>query len=182
MIVPSVREVGVTPSVASPARTGTLQDGTQPLTVNEWEEFGNPNERDGHTSVLEISPVQTVPNAATVAAASTAAAFAATASTSASSASSASSAAAEGPAARRGFPRALLLPALNDARTGYWEALKYADAIRSEFDTSDAPVLVRTDMEGGHFRAADPEQRADLRALELGFVLDALLGVSVGAS
>jgi len=122
---------------------GTLQDGEQPLTVNEWEEFGNPNEVGGFEHVRALSPVQSVP--------------------------------AQCPDGPRAFPRTLLLPALNDARTGYWEALKYADAIRSEFDTSEAPVLVLTDMEGGHFRSADPEQRFDQRALELGFVLDALL-------
>jgi len=122
---------------------GTLQDGNQPLTVNEWEEFGNPNEVGGHESVLAVSPVQTVP-------------------------------AATDNGVARDFPRTLLLPALNDARTGFWEAHKYADAIRSEFSASDTPVLVLTDMEGGHFRSADPEKRAQQRALEIGFVVDAL--------
>ena len=36
-------------------------------------------------------------------------------------------------------------------------------------------MLVRTDMEGGHFRPAEPAKRAEGRALELGFVLCELL-------
>lgn len=124
---------------------GTLQDGNQPLTVNEWEEFGNPNEVGGHDSVFALSPVHNVPPARST------------------------------DGVEREFPPTLLLPALNDARTGYWEALKYADAIREEYSSQEAnPVLVRTDMEGGHFRSADPEQRAELRSLELGFVIQAL--------
>ena len=35
-------------------------------------------------------------------------------------------------------------------------------------------VLVSTDLYGGHFRAGNPQQRAEQRAFELGFVLDAL--------
>ena len=35
-------------------------------------------------------------------------------------------------------------------------------------------VLVSTDLEGGHFRSGDSQQRAEQRAFELGFVLDAL--------
>ena len=31
-----------------------------------------------------------------------------------------------------------------------------------------------TDLYGGHFRAGNPQQRAEQRAFELGFVLDAL--------
>ena len=39
---------------------GTLQDASLPLTINEWEEFGNPNEMDGFESVKGFSPVQNV--------------------------------------------------------------------------------------------------------------------------
>ncbi|KAL1505073.1 hypothetical protein AB1Y20_008833 [Prymnesium parvum] len=121
---------------------GTLQDGSLPLTANEWEEFGNPNEREGHASLRALSPVHNVPPAV------------------------------GGDGVAQRFPRTLLLPALRDARTGYWEALKLADAIREKH--RDGAVLVLTDMEGGHFRPADPQRRAEQRSLELGFVLDAL--------
>ena len=77
--------------------------------------------------------------------------------------------------------RCLLLPALNDARTGFWEALKFADAVRGGGGSgggglADAQreVLVRTDLHGGHFRVGNPQQRAEQRAYELGFLLDAL--------
>ena len=97
------------------------------------------------------------------------------------------------------YPRCLLLPALNDARTvsshsnltpaylhigefhahfvfcqGFWEALKFADAVRSGEGDTQREVLVCTDLHGGHFRAGNPQQRAKQRAFELGFVLDAL--------
>ena len=106
---------------------GTLQDGSLPLTSNEWEEFGNPNEMDGFESVKGFSPVQNV---------------------------------------REGeeYPPCLFLPQLNDARTGWWEAHKFAHAIRSASRSSKAaPVLVCTG-DGGHFRPADPKERASGRA------------------
>mmetsp|Transcript_23466 Transcript_23466/g.79222 ORF Transcript_23466/g.79222 Transcript_23466/m.79222 type:complete len:225 (+) Transcript_23466:524-1198(+) len=138
---------------------GTLQDGALPLTVNEWEEFGNPNEVGGHEAVLGFSPVHNVV-----------------------------------PRAR--YPACLLLPALNDARTGFWEAHKFAIAIRSngagveggaaaeKEEKKEAgagvaaprPVLVSTDEFGGHFRPADPEERARQRAKELAFVVCSLVG------
>eukprot|EP00965_Chrysotila_dentata_P172200 5682543-Pleurochrysis_carterae.AAC.3 len=73
---------------------GTLQDSSLPLTANEWEEFGNPNEADGFESVFGFSPVHNVKP-------------------------------------RAKYPKCLLLPALNDARTGFWEASKFADRIRT---------------------------------------------------
>ena len=142
---------------------GTLQDATLPLTANEWEEFGNPNEAKGLESVMGFSPVHNV---------------------------------------RQGvrYPRMLLLPALNDARTGFWEALKFAHAIRtngynaewqgvegsdesacagseatgSKTTGSSQAVYVSMDLEGGHFRSADPVERAKQRGKELGFLLAAL--------
>ena len=75
------------------------------------------------------------------------------------------------------YPLCLLLPALNDARTGWWEAHKYAHVLRERVG---ATVLVRTDMEGGHFRPADPRQRVRGRARELGFVLAAVRGETFG--
>ena len=118
---------------------GTLQDASLPLTINEWEEFGNPNEMDGFESVKGFSPVQNV---------------------------------------REGeeYPPCLFLPQLNDARTGWWEAHKFAHAIRSASRSSKAaPVLVCTG-DGGHFRPADPKERASGRAMELGFVVAAVGG------
>ena len=133
---------------------GTLQDSSLPLTANEWEEFGNPNEASGHAEVMAFSPVHNV---------------------------------------RQGvrYPACLLLPALNDARTGFWEAHKYAHAIRTNgyapsmggsteadgevgdlpSDGPARPVLVATDMEGGHFRSAVPAERAAQRAKELAFLV-----------
>ena len=117
-----------------------------PLTANEWEEFGNPNEAAAHRTVLGFSPVHNAPRGGA-------------------------------------YPRCLLLPALNDARTGFWEALKFADAVRGGGGgggggggegAQQREVFVRTDLYGGHFRAGNPQQRAEQRAFELGFVLDAL--------
>ena len=112
--------------------------------VNEWEEFGNPNEAGAHQTILSFSPVHNVRACAA-------------------------------------YPRCLLLPALNDARTGFWEALKYADAVRNNGceEGAQRDVLVST-QDGGHFRSANPQQRAEQRAYELGFVLDAV--ISAGES
>ncbi len=116
---------------------GTLQDASLPLTVNEWEEFGNPNEMNGFESVRRFSPVQNVREA-------------------------------------EEYPPCLFLPQLNDARTGWWEAHKFAHAIRS-VSGGTAPVLVCTG-DGGHFRPANPKERASGRAMELGFVVAAATG------
>ena len=147
---------------------GTLQDASLPPTANEWEEFANPNEKIGHESVLSYSPVHNVRSAVR-------------------------------------YPPMLLLPALNDARTGFWEALKYGrgalewllsaqgtrgergqeeegkeedgkeqDEKEEEEEEEEEPAsvqLVRMDMEGGHFRPADPSERARQRAKELGFLV-----------
>lgn len=79
----------------------------------------------------------------------------------------------------RPYPPCLLLPALNDARTGWWEAHKFAHAVRTRAGEEGEPplMLVRTDMEGGHFRPADARERARGRAYELGFVVAAVRGV-----
>mgnify|MGYP003683605665 CR=1 FL=1 len=103
--------------------------------MNEWEEFGNPNEKGSHDTVLGFSPVHNVqPGAA--------------------------------------YPPCFFLPALNDARTGWWEAHKFAHALR---ERTNAVVMVCTDMDGGHFRAPTAEGLR-LRARELGFVLAAAHG------
>ena len=114
-----------------------------PLTANEWEEFGNPNEAAAHRTVLGFSPVHNAPRGGA-------------------------------------YPRCLLLPALNDARTGFWEALKFAHAIRTNGRAPEeqAEVLVRMDMEGGHFRPSNPRERARGRARELAFVLETIATTS----
>ena len=93
--------------------------------MNEWEEFGNPNEAAHHPAVLSLSPVHNVQRDAV-------------------------------------YPRCFLLPALQDARTGFWEAHKFADAVRSNGlpQPKQRAVAVLTDMDGGHFRPADPARRA----------------------
>ncbi|KAK7231302.1 serine-type exopeptidase [Aureococcus anophagefferens] len=37
---------------------GTLQDGSLPLTINEWEEFGNPHEGAAHDIIASFSPLE----------------------------------------------------------------------------------------------------------------------------
>lgn len=39
----------------------TMRDASIPLTVGEWEEWGNPNEQSFYDYIASYSPVDTVP-------------------------------------------------------------------------------------------------------------------------
>jgi len=113
---------------------GTLLDPSLPLTVNEWEEFGDPRTAEGLAALAALSPTHNVP-----------------------------------PSPPR-LPPLLLRPALQDARTQWWEAFKLAAAVRA----AGGEACVDMDYEGGHFRPAARTARARDRAVGLAFLIDEL--------
>jgi len=115
---------------------GTMVDSSLSLTTAEWEEWGNPNERDFFDYMRSYSPVHNV--------------------------------------RAQAYPDLLLLPAYNDARTGYWEAFKWAQGVRSCNTHPDTAALVLMDMDMGHFTDGSRHSIAHARALQLAFILDKL--------
>ncbi|KAH8075238.1 serine-type exopeptidase [Aureococcus anophagefferens] len=113
---------------------GTLQDGSLPLTINEWEEFGNPHEGAAHDIIASFSPLELAKSCDAAA-----------------------------------FPRCLLRPALRDARTGWWEAFKFAAVLR---DRGAGDIVVHAD-DRGHFGPRAGAACADV-ALPVAFLLRSL--------
>ena len=92
---------------------------------------------------------------------------------------------------RRGKkPEVLVTSGLFDPRVAYWEGAKYAARMRDaatngafgdgdcegEGEGGEAPsrILLKTDMDAGHFSATDRYKRFKERAYEHAFVLDSL--------
>jgi oligopeptidase B len=55
---------------------------------------------------------------------------------------------------KHNYPNIFVLNGLLDPRVGYWEAAKYVAKIR-ELKTNDSIILLKTNMEAGHFGSSD---------------------------
>jgi oligopeptidase B len=116
----------------------TMLDPSLPLTVTEWEEWGDPREPDAYARMKAYSPYDNVRAAA--------------------------------------YPALLVTTGLNDPRVQYWEPAKWVAKLRT-MSTSDAPILLRTEMGAGH---GGPSGRYDAwrdEAIVLSFVC-ATVGVT----
>jgi len=71
------------------------------------------------------------------------------------------------------YPAILVLAGLHDPRVAYWEPMKWVATLR-EHKTDDAPLLLKVDIEAGHFSASDRYQYLNELAFELSFVFDQL--------
>jgi len=94
----------------------TMADDTIPLTVTEWEEWGNPHEAAAHHYIASYSPMDNVRPQA--------------------------------------YPPMLLTAGLHDSRVAYWEPAKFAQRLRAA-NTGPAPILLKTELVGGHFSFMD---------------------------
>ena len=112
----------------------TIMDASLPLTVMEWEEWGNPVESpEIYACMKAYSPYDNV--------------------------------------AEQAYPRILATAGLNDPRVSYWEPAKWVQRLR-ELTTSDAPILLKTEMGAGH---GGPSGRYDAwreEAFSIAFALD----------
>ena len=131
----------------------SMCDASIPLTTGEWEEWGNPNEAAYFPYMLSYSPMENVLGSAEE-----------------NLARDARGAKTENGSRR---PELLVTSGLHDPRVAYWEGAKYAARMR-EATTPEARVLLKTDLDAGHFSASDRYKYFKEKALEHAFVLDSL--------
>jgi oligopeptidase B len=128
----------------------SMCDASIPLTTGEWEEWGNPNEMKYFPYMLSYSPMENIAKRGGDDATSD--------------------------AKTNTRPELLVTAGLHDPRVAYWEGAKYAARMR-EATTNGARVLLKTDLDAGHFSASDRYKYFKEKAVEHAFVLDSL-GVS----
>ena len=68
------------------------------------------------------------------------------------------------------YPPILALAGLTDPRVTYWEPAKWVAKLR-DHTTSDAPILLKTNMDAGHGGASGRFQRLEETALEFAFAI-----------
>ena len=139
----------------------SMCDASIPLTTGEWEEWGNPNEMKFFPYMLSYSPMENVGARSSSEA-------------SVSDAEASPTTPNDDRDSREGSrPELLVTAGLHDPRVAYWEAAKYAARMR-EATTKEARVLLKTDLDAGHFSASDRYKYFKEKALEHAFVLDSL--------
>ena len=113
----------------------TMRDASIPLTVGEWEEWGNPNVAKYFHYMKSYSPMENVD--------------------------------------RQHYPHVLATAGLHDPRVAYWEPAKWVQKLR-ENNLADTDVLLKMDMEAGHFSASDRYKYLRELSFDYAFVLDKL--------
>ena len=112
----------------------TMSDPSIPLTVGEWEEWGNPNEAKYFHYMMSYSPLDNV--------------------------------------VAQSYPSILITAGLHDPRVPYWEPAKWAAKLRSLTTGDQNDILVKMDLDSGHFSASDRYKYLRVKAFEQAFVLD----------
>jgi len=99
----------------------TMLDATLPLTVAEYEEWGNPNEPEAFRTMLSYSPYDNLEQLAQ-----------------------------PGPDGEPApIPAILVKTSLNDSQVMYWEPAKYVAKLRT-LKTNSTPLLLHINMDAGH--------------------------------
>mmetsp|Transcript_16579 Transcript_16579/g.37465 ORF Transcript_16579/g.37465 Transcript_16579/m.37465 type:complete len:147 (+) Transcript_16579:1-441(+) len=135
----------------------TMCDPSIPLTVIEWEEWGNPNESKYHDYIKSYSPIDNVQ-----------------------SASSSEEKDGVDKCGVADYPALLITAGLHDPRVAYWEPAKWMATMRhvlAESGSGDKPepvLLLKTDLTSGHFSASDRYKWLKERSFDYAFVLDVL--------
>jgi oligopeptidase B len=75
--------------------------------------------------------------------------------------------------AARPYPALLVTAGLHDPRVQYWEPAKWVAKLRLN-GAGDRPLLLKTEMSGGHFGSSGRYEHLRETAFEWAFVLDAL--------
>ena len=114
----------------------TMSDPSIPLTVVEWEEWGNPNEEKFHDYMNSYSPIENV--------------------------------------IEQRYPNILITAGLHDPRVAYWEAMKWCATLREKASNDSGLILLKTDLEAGHFSASDRYKYLKEKAFEYAFLFDCL--------
>ena len=74
---------------------------------------------------------------------------------------------------KQAYPSILVTAGFDDPRVQYWEPLKWVAKLR-EHKTNDQPLLLKVDMEAGHFSASDRYKYLKEAAFDYAFLLDEL--------
>jgi len=82
---------------------------------------------------------------------------------------------------RQPYPHMLIVAGLNDPRVAYWEPAKWALRLREASTAPDRDVLVKMDMEVGHFSASDRYKHLREKAFEQAYVLSKIAPASIAA-
>ncbi len=114
----------------------TMSDPSIPLTVVEWEEWGNPNEEKFHEYIKSYSPIDNVTS--------------------------------------QKYPNILITAGLHDPRVAYWEAMKWCATLREKSLPDSGLILLKTDLEAGHFSASDRYKYLKEKAFEYAFLFRCL--------
>jgi len=115
----------------------TMIDATIPLTVAEWEEWGNPNEERYFDYIKSYCPMNNVKDGAV-------------------------------------YPACLITGGLHDPRVQYWEPAKFAAELRHKSSKESGNVILKMDMDAGHFSASDRYKYLRDLAFDYSFLLDTL--------
>jgi len=110
----------------------TMSDPSLPLTVAEFEEWGNPQNKAEYDYIKSYDPY--------------------------------------GNLAARDYPAVLVTTSLNDSQVMYWEPAKYVAKMRT-LKTDPNPLLLRTNMAGGHGGSSGRYDRLRETAFETAFLL-----------
>ena len=113
----------------------TMLDPTLPLTISEYEEWGNPEDQEYYNYIRSYSPYDNV--------------------------------------AAREYPTLLATAGLNDPRVSYWEPAKWVAKLRT-MKTDSNVLLLKTDLESGHFGPSGRYEGIKEVAFDYAFLLDSL--------
>ena len=113
----------------------TMLDETIPLTVIEFEEWGNPKEKKFYEYMKSYSPYDNV--------------------------------------GAKSYPHIMVLAGYNDPRVMYWEPAKWTARLRA-LKTDSNDLLMKTEMQAGHFSSSGRFDYLKDVAFYYAFVLDKL--------
>ena len=113
----------------------TMLDESLPLTVGEFEEWGNPKKKDEFLYMRSYSPYDNL--------------------------------------RKRAYPSILVKTSFNDSQVMYWEPAKYVAKLRT-LKTDARPLLLKTNMAGGHGGSSGRYDRLRETAFDQAFVLTQL--------
>jgi oligopeptidase B len=113
----------------------TMLDPTLPLTMAEYEEWGNPEDQEYYDYIRSYSPYDNV--------------------------------------TPRAYPKMLVTAGLNDPRVSYWEPAKWVAKLRT-LKTDSNVLLLKTDLESGHFGPSGRYESIKETAFDYAFLLQAL--------
>ena len=115
----------------------TMIDSTIPLTIQEWQEWGCPNEAEYHDYMMSYCPMQNVQEGKT-------------------------------------YPSCLITGGLHDPRVAFWEPAKFCATLRHGSRSSLGPILLKTDIDAGHFAQSDRYKYLKEQAYEYAYLLEQL--------